>query len=186
MREDSNKVLRSECAGPKTPPGHEVSDLHLNLFQVAPDAVENTVDELDGLWAGELASNFNRFVDYNRPRCLRVAQELRHRGAEDISIYRRHPLHAPMLRMSFDKCIDVGRAIRRRTKQVIRKAANVLSNLISLGPECLPDVVRPLPPHVCLKQHLQSEFAGFSAGTHNAVVSLPSSVISNRALLGVR
>jgi hypothetical protein len=37
-----------------------------------------------------------------------------------------------------------------------------------------------------LKQHLQSEFAGFSAGTHNAVVSLPSSVISNRALLGVR
>jgi hypothetical protein len=73
-----------------------------------------------------------------------------------------------MLRMALDQGIDVCSAIGRGPEQVIGKTTHVLAHLVPLRPEGATNIVGTLPAHVGLKEHLQSQFAGFSSRPHKS------------------
>jgi hypothetical protein len=83
-----------------------------------------------------------------------------------------------MLGVAFDQSVDVSGPIGRGTEQVIGEAPDLIVHFTSLCPERAANVVGALPAHVRLKEHLQSQFAGFSS---SAQVSRQSFVVSRQA-----
>src|SRR5215831_2758997 len=56
-------------------------------------------------------------------------------------------------------------------EQIIGKSPHLGARRSMLGPKGSSDLLRVLLPHIGLKQHLQSQFAGFSPCTHETVIS---------------
>src|SRR5262249_51018419 len=116
--------------------------------------------------ARELTCNLQRLVNDHSPRCLRIGKEFRYSGTNHVAIYGSHALHAPVLGVALDDLIDFVCPFNRGAEQVLRKPADFFRNGTSLCPERSANVGRVLLPHISLEEHLQSEFAGFAAGTH--------------------
>src|ERR1700675_3860982 len=153
----------------------ERTALRPDLF---PHTVQHAIDKLHRLGRRKLPRNFERLINYHRPRRSRIPQKLRHRSPQHIPVHGSHPIHPPVLRMLPDEPVDLRQPVASDAKQIVGKSANFFLNVAPLRPERLSDKLRRLLPHVRLKQHLQNQFAGFASSTHRelSVVSCQLSV----------
>src|ERR1700758_2809995 len=71
--------------------------------EVAGDGVEDSVEEVDGLWGGVAAADFEGFVDDDGRGGVGVADHLGYRGADEVAVDDRHALDAPILGVRFDE-----------------------------------------------------------------------------------
>ena len=90
---------------------------------------------------------------------MREPNQLRHRCPQYISVDCRHAVHAPVLGMLLDQLIYVRSTIAGCTKQVFSKAVHFGLDFAAATPECRPNFLRRLLPHIRLKKHLQRQFA---------------------------
>jgi hypothetical protein len=64
-----------------------------------------------------------------------------------------------VLSVTLDQFVDLGRALHCGAKQIFRESANVITDSFPFTPKGSLHVIRALPPHVSLEQHLQCQFA---------------------------
>src|SRR3954466_10019116 len=74
----------------------------LLLSEIFGDAVEDAVDEVQGFGAGEFTRNFESFVDDDRGRSFREADELGDSCAHEVAINGGHAVELPVSGMLFD------------------------------------------------------------------------------------
>jgi hypothetical protein len=72
------------------------------------------------------------------------------------------------LRVFSDQFIDLREPVAGHAKQVIGESADFFFHIRPLRPKRLPDKLRRLFAHVSLKEHLQSQFTGFSSSAHGS------------------
>src|SRR5215469_1245783 len=71
-----------------------------------------------------------------------------------------------MLGVLFNQLIDFLTTVRGNAKQIFCKCARFGINQTAFLPKRLTYRMGTLASHICLKKHLQNQFAGFAAGTH--------------------
>ena len=131
--------------------------------------IQHAVDELDGFFAGELAGQFERFVDdYDRRRV--EGHHLVDGEAEDVAVYGGHALDAPVFGMGGDAPIDLGdvgcgaqhqlfeEVVGRRTDGVFLGVKNFIESRQCIRGRLLVDIPQ--------EQDLERALAGTSAGGH--------------------
>src|SRR6185369_9878992 len=133
--------------------------------QILRHAIQHAVDEVHGLWRGELPGDFQSFVDHDRGRGLWEPQKLGNSRSQHIAIDSGHTFHSPVWRVRLDHLVDRLAALNRHTKNVVCKSANVLVHFLPFGPEGLAHVVRRLLSHVELEKHLQRQLPRFPPRT---------------------
>ncbi len=127
-------------------------------------------------WTGKLVRNLDGFINNDRPRRRRISHQLGNRSPHDISVHRRHPVHAPVVGMLFDHLVNLRSTIAGHSKDIVGKSLNFASYVAAPLPERRAHFRQRLFPQISLKQHLQSQFARFAAGTHwpSAISPQPS------------
>src|SRR5689334_1554390 len=85
--------------------------------------------------------------------------------------------------MLLDQAVDLIAAVGGDAKQIIGEPTRFLIDTVALAPESAAHLVIVLLAHVCLEQHLQQQFAGFTASPHewSSVVSPRSSVLGRQS-----
>jgi hypothetical protein len=68
-------------------------------FVFLPNAIEDSVDEVDGLRGTEFPGNFESFIDHDCRWGLGFIQQLVAADPQNIPIYRGHSRNPPVLRM---------------------------------------------------------------------------------------
>ena len=109
------------------------------------------------------------FIDNHCAGSSRVTEHLRNRRAKNVAVNRRHAVHTPILGVICDQLVDVGAAILRHAEYILGETLYVGLDFAASTPEGLADILDWLLAEIGLKQHLQSEFAGFAAGAHLAI-----------------
>src|SRR5690348_1758613 len=82
-------------------------------LDVLSHAVQHSINKLHRLGCRKLSGNLDGFVDNNRAWGSRKPEQLSDSGTQNVSINRRHPIHAPVLGVIFDQLVDFWRAVLR-------------------------------------------------------------------------
>src|SRR5580704_15381292 len=136
------------------------------LQQIAGDSVEDSVEEVDGLWGGISAAYFERFVDDDGGGGVGVADHRGDGGADEVAVDDGHAFDAPVLGVRFDEGVDLFLAAGGHAMEVFGEAPGLGVHVFDGGPEELADLFGRLLAEVALKEHLHGEFARFAAGAH--------------------
>jgi hypothetical protein len=89
-------------------------------------------------------------------------QELIDRHAQHVAIYRRHALHAPVLRMFAHEFIERGNLAYRALEEADGKSWRLHGRIV-VTQKRRDDFLGAVFPDFPLEEHLQRKLAGFSA-----------------------
>src|SRR5580704_6235374 len=103
--------------------------------EVAGDGVEDSVEEVDGLWGGVAAADFEGFVDDDGGRSVGEAEHLGDRGTDEVAIDDGHALDAPVLGVGLDEGVDLFLADGGNAVEIFGEAAGFGIDVGDGGPE---------------------------------------------------
>ncbi len=89
-------------------------------------------------------------------------QELIDRHPQDIAIYRRHALHAPVLRLFAHELIERRNLAHRASEEADSKSRRLRARIV-VRQKSGDDFLGAVLPDFPLEEHLQCKLAGFSA-----------------------
>ena len=141
--------------------------IHFWQPEIVFDAVEDSVDELGGFVGREFLGNFQRFIDDDGAGRAAVGQELVDGQPQDVTVDRRHPAEAPVLRVLLDRLVDFLQPVERALEELVRERAHFRRLLVHF-PERLQDFLPVELAYVVLIKHLKCAFARGSSNSHCA------------------
>src|SRR5882757_2102119 len=92
------------------------------LHHRASYSIQHAIQKCNALWSSIAATDLQCLIDHDRMRCRWKTQHLSYRHSQQVTIYDRHTLQPPVLRMLFDQRVDLLAALRSDTEEIVGKS----------------------------------------------------------------
>ncbi len=87
---------------------------------------------------------------------VRKAHQFRNRRPHQVAVDGGHAFHTPVLGVTFNQAVNLGRAVGRDSKQIFGKALDIGADVSTLAPKALAHLLGSLLSHISLEEHLQA------------------------------